>query len=172
MEKKDLKAGMMVELSDGFRYVLIPNSYGLQLVDVANATIWKSSLHYFNDDLTASDKFIKNIVKVYGLSDTSPFYFINRKLLWERDFKIKLTTEEIEILKALKVLGMNYLIRDIKDNICAYKTTLTSRREKNVFYEGDNFVVFDDYFNYFKYFKFVGEERTMYQIDELLKGVK
>jgi len=166
MEKKDLKAGMMVELRDGSRYILIPNSYGLQLINVKNATNWESSLSGFNDDLTAKIEFMKNIVKVYDLSDTSPFYFINRKLLWEREPKIKLTQEEIEILKALKVLGYEKIFREEDDVEKSKSSYLTAYKELSQ--NCSHWLVLDT-----DAFKFVKQGHAQWHsIDELLKGVK
>ena len=167
MEKKDLKAGMMVELRNGSRYVLIPNSYGLQLINVKNATNWESSLSGFNDDLTSSDKFIKNIVKVYGLSYTSPFNLDDRKLLWERDFKIKLTTEEIEILKALKVLGMKAIARDKDRRLNAFDTLCLGSTDDGYWLKSfvNTIGIKSSTFNFIKCEK-------AESIDELLKGVK
>lgn len=167
MEKKDLKAGMMVELRNGSRYILIPNSYGLQLISEEDIAIWACSLSIFNDDLTSKNEFMKNIVKVYDLSYTSPFNLDDRKLLWERDFKIKLTTEEIEILKALKVLGMKAIARDKDGRLNAFDTLCLGSTDDGYWLKSfvNTIGIKSSTFNFIEYEK-------AESIDELLKGVK
>ena len=84
----------------------------------------------------------------------------------EVEVKVELTAQEIEILKALKVLGFNWIARDKNNELCAYNLKPT----KNSF-EYDTF----DHLYYLKKYLFTfitwqDEEAT--EIEELLCGLQ
>lgn len=168
MEKKDLKAGMMVELDNGLKCILGPIKKGLQLMYMRNEA-WHCvrGLDDYKDDLTAVSVIDAGIDIVYDLSTTSPFVFENRKLLWERGPKIKLTTEEIEILKALKVLGMKAIARDKDGRLNAFDTLCLGSTDDGYWLKSfvNTIGIKSSTFNFIEYEK-------AESIDELLKGVK
>lgn len=116
MTKKDLKNGMIVELREGTRYLYCEGVMrGLNAWDLIST---------YTDDLKCPEFSRLDIVKVY--EDTKE-YNLNTifehdylKLIWQRPKPPKLSEREIEILKALDVLGYKYIARDKGGGICVY----------------------------------------------------
>lgn len=113
MTKKDLKNGMIVELRDGTRYLYCEGV-------IRGLDAWNVMSNY-TDNLNNTQFRHLDIVKVY--EDTRKynlntiFEYQYLKLIWQR---LKLSEREIEILKALDVIGYKYIARDRDSNIFAY----------------------------------------------------
>ena len=165
MKKEDLKAGMGVELRNGFLCVLVPNKDKLCLMYHNEKRMgWASSIPDYNNSLANNDFLEHDIMKVFDLSDYSPFYFENRTLLWEREPKIKLTDEEIEILKALKVLDMKFIARNRGGQLNAFNARYTGCEDGVWLIPHNNSIrVKSNVFN------FIDDEKVQ-SINELLKG--
>jgi hypothetical protein len=167
MKKEDLKAGMGVELRNGQLCVLVPSKDKLCLLyHGAKRVGWASSLPDYNNSLAHTDFLEYDIMKVYDLSDVSPFFFEKRELLWEREPEIKLTNEEIEILKALKVLGMKLIGRDKDGSLNAFDACYLGFDEE--LWLRKNIV---DIPLQSRLFSFITYKKP-YSINQLLKGVK
>lgn len=165
MKKNELKSGMVVEYRDGIKRLII----GDKLIGDDG----HSSLSNFNDDLKHILYSDLDIIKVYKYKYTSIFSELlkddNLNLIWERKEKPKVTDREVEILKALKVLGYVWLARDKNGELYAFFNEPTK-----------SFSVWDDdneeeryYFpikekDLFNFIKWEDEEPT--SIDDLLKG--
>lgn len=117
MNKKDLKNGMILETRKGTRYLYCEGVMrGLDEWDLIST---------YTDDLKCIEFSHLDIVKVY--EDTRE-YNLNTifehgylKLIWQRPKPPKLSEREIEILKALDVIGFKYIARDKGGNIFAYQ---------------------------------------------------
>ncbi len=133
MKKSDLKNGCVVEVRNGNKYFKIDNT----LIN-SNFRSW-ASLDFYNEDLTRREKDEKeyDIMKVNNEVENIFFDGCYRAISQVLDDKkdvwtwvregIKLTDEEKEILKALKVLGFNYIAKDECKLLYAY-TKLPSKR--------------------------------------------
>lgn len=118
MKKNELKSGMIVEYRNGNRRLVVNDD----LIGSSGAGF----LSYYDDDLkyVGNDVYdVLDIIKVYKYKYCMR---LNRlleddslDLIWERK-EIKLTDKEIEILKALKLLGFNFLARDENNDLYAY----------------------------------------------------
>lgn len=116
MTKKDLKNGMIVETRGGARYLYCEGVLrGLSEWDL---------ISYYTDNLKCPEFPLLDIVKVY--EDTKEcnlrtiFEYEYLRLIWQRPEPQKLSEREIEILKALDVIGFTYIARDKGGNILAY----------------------------------------------------
>lgn len=164
MKKNELKSGMIVKYRDGSKRLVV----GDNLI----GDDYYTSLPNFNDDLKHTLLRELDIIKVYNNHSASNFSGLleddNLDLIWERK-DIKLTDREIEILKALKLLGFNFLARDDSPYLHAY----TDKPDKYSYYwesdYGDD-VYIDNNNNIFDFIKWEDKEPT--NIDELLKGGK
>lgn len=166
MLKKDLLSGMILELRNGKRYLLINET--MINFDIALTINW------FEDDLTYSPDNQQDIVKVYrssmlySLKDT--FKDKHLDLIWERkeSNEIDLTDREVEILKALKVFGHTYIARDsnaLYGNLYGFRDE-PIKGTYSWFIRGSNARLEKDIF---KFIKWDDVEPT--KIDDLLKGV-
>lgn len=118
MNKKDLKNGMIVELRNGTRYLYCEGV-------IRGLDEWNVISNY-TDTLNNTAFPHLDIVKVY---EDPKMYNLNRifkhqylKLIWQRPEPPKLSKKEIEILKALDVIGFKYIARDKSGNIFAYQS--------------------------------------------------
>lgn len=105
-----LKAGMLVELKNGTKGILIPVEQCLEVFSindleaVTDAIIYDESLSYWDEQYS--------IVKIYGLSkDYSLFKESGRDLLWEYKEPVK----EITIAEIEEKLGYKIKIVDNKE---------------------------------------------------------
>ena len=160
---QDLKDGMILELRDGKRYLLTNG----MMCDFEKTTSFNS----YHDNLISLYSTKYDIIRVYKVRLLTPLIINTFKdeyldLIWERK---ELTDREIEVLKALKTLGLEWLARDEdgeiflyqdkpeKDSSCWYVDSESywqpTKKDKDLF----NFIKWED------------EEPT--KIDDLLKGV-
>ena len=162
MKKSDLKSGMIVELRDGKRYLFTSGV----LLDFDGYIM----LINYTEDLKSKHYEAQDIVKVYKgnkpHSLTSMFKDTYLTMQWERK-EIKLTDEEIEILKALKTLDFEWLARDEDDALNAYSGTPYKDDCVWNFVSGRVYQSIGVYSNLFDFVKWEDEEPTY--IDDLLK---
>lgn len=104
--KKDLKSGMVVELRNGSKRLIIECDEGLICVEISNADF----VSQYNKDLTHSVHKHLDIQKVFDYPTISINYMIgkNKKPIWERKAPKEMTIKEIE-----KELG--YPIKIVKE---------------------------------------------------------
>lgn len=166
MRKEDLKDGMILEMRNGKRFLLVNDV----MRDLDNFI----GLSSYNNDLTHTQYAHFDIVKVYKdtreYSLRSKFKDRNLTFIWEREPKIKLTDREIDILKVLKIFGYEWVARDKSDDLYVfiYKPT---RQSNGVWFDEE------DYFfpikgkgkGLFNFIKWEDEEPI--NIDDLLKRV-
>lgn len=163
MKKNELKSGMIVEYRDGEKRLVIDNDL---IGDDGH-----SSLSNFNDDLKHILYSDLDIIKVYKYKYTYIFSELlkddNLNLIWERK-EIKLTDKEIEILKALKVLGYEFLSRDgvDYDSLYAYSEKPYKAGDYWIIDAGDYLKINSDFLDFIKW-----EDKEPKNIDDLLKGV-
>lgn len=115
MTKKDLKSGMVVELRNGERYLF----NGVVLINFEGYMIMAIN---YSQDLRSKHYREQDIVKVYKSKPNSLRTIFQDKyltMIWDRK-NMKLTDEEIEILKALKTLHFDFLARDKDYALNAY----------------------------------------------------
>lgn len=121
-EKKNLRAGMLVEIKSGaLLLVVITDWEGSSfLLDEDN---WLS-LDSYNNDLTIRRRYdsdTKDIVKVYSADrGTLNDMKVSKKLIWDRDYKRELTLDEIEEKLGYKVTIVSH---------ASQKKTLLEERE-------------------------------------------
>lgn len=121
MTKKDLENGMIVDLRCGTRYLYCEGVMrGLDAWDLIST---------YTNNLKCTEFPHLDIVKVYedtkehNLSTIFEYEFL--KPIWERPKPPKLSEKEIEILKALDVIGFTHIARDKGGNIFAYSSEPT-----------------------------------------------
>lgn len=116
MNKKDLKNEMIVETRHGTRYLYYEGV-------MRSLESWNVLANY-TDNLNNIDFRNLDIVKVYKSTGKCSLNIIfNSKyleLVWQRPEIPELSEREIEVLKALDVLGFKYIARDGNSNIYAY----------------------------------------------------
>lgn len=117
MTKQELKNGMIVETGEDIKY--------LYLDEILRGYGGWICLSGYNDDLTFSNRDFPefDIVKVYkneSISLKNIFRNEFLELIWVRPETQKLSEREIEVLKALDVLGYKYIARNESGNIFAY----------------------------------------------------
>lgn len=116
MVKSDLKDGMVVELRNGDRYILMCN-YFRKYSNCFNVDM-------INEDLTHNSEYRQyDILKVY--THNSIYYTMNGmfedlELVWERKEKPKLTEDEKVILRNLSE-EYEYIARDSYGDLYIYK---------------------------------------------------
>lgn len=119
MTKQELKNGMIVETRDGFKY--------LYCEGILMATIGWEDINNYNDNLIIKDRDFSyfDIIRVYKDKGAHALQNIfkdyNLSLIWERPETPKLSEREIEMLKALDVIGFTHIARDKGGNIFAYQ---------------------------------------------------
>lgn len=103
MRKKDLKSGMIVELQNEERYLLVRFDNGLHGV----GQISELNLDEFNDDLTCGGASKYDIVKIYLPEDVVSFNdfmdVFRCREIWSRDESREISAEE-----AFRVLREHY----------------------------------------------------------------
>lgn len=163
MKKNELKNDMIVELRNGDkRLVVDDNLFGNNGFD---------HLSNYKDDLKNKEFSVLDIIKVYKYKFARSFYSIldydNLNLIWERK-EIKLTDKEIEILKALKVLGYEFLSRDgvDYDSLYAYSEKPYKAGDYWIIDAGDYLKINSDFLDFIKW-----EDKEPKNIDDLLKGI-
>ena len=162
MKKSDLNSGMVVETRDRELYLVV----GDKLIGVYGCL---NLLHYLDNlEHTLFSNF--DIIKVYRYKLHYGFSELlkddNLELIWQRK-DIKLTDKEVEILKALKTLGFNWIARNKSDYLYAYST-----RPKKLIYhwnEGTSEISLNHLVE-FDFIKWEDEEPT--NIDDLLKELE
>lgn len=166
MRKQDLKDGMILEMRDGKRYLLV-NGILRDPDDFIRLSSYNNDLTYLTHRRHTFD-----IIKVYG--DTTAYSLRSifedeyLSLLWERK-EIKLNDREIEILKALKTLCYTYIARDKNSNLYAYK----ERPSKHMlsWWIDDSWIISipneKDLFNFIKW-----EDEEATNIDDLLNKMQ
>lgn len=92
--KKDLKSGMVVELRNGSKRLIIECVEGLICAEISNADFASQ----YNKDLTHSVHKHLDIQKVFDYPTISLNYMIdrNKKPIWERKVPKRMTITEIE----------------------------------------------------------------------------
>lgn len=165
MKKSDLRSGMIVELKDGKRYLFTSGV----LLDFDGYIM----LINYSEDLKSKYNPSQDIVKVYKGNNphslTSMFQDTYLTMIWERK-DIKLTDEEIEILKALKTLHFEWLARDESGDLYAYSGTLYKDDCTWDFVSAGVYQSIGVYSNLFDFVKWEDEEPTY--IDDLLKEIE
>ena len=115
MKKNELKSGMIVEYRYGPKMLVVG--------DKLFGDGYSESLSNYTDDLESIVFDDLDIIRVYNYKIAGSLYDLleddNLDIIWERK-EIKLTDKEIEILKALKLLGFNFLARDENNDLYAY----------------------------------------------------
>ena len=155
MKKSELKNGMVVELRDGDRYMVVG--------DMIMSDIYFISFRRFDENLLAEYGLKEyDIMKIYnqvrslnGIKNTS-------YLLWKRPEKVIYTEKELEILKALKVLRYKWIARDIINNLNAYKGI--PRLEGGYWFGVEENHLYYGMFTNIKY-----EDKEPHNINEMLK---
>lgn len=163
MLKKDLKDGMVVELRNGQRYLLINN----RMLDLGGFV----RLTNYSEDLKNENSKGYDIVKVYEIeiaySLTDIFKDANLTLTWERK-EYELTDKEVEVLKELNTLGFNWIARDYDDELNAFTRKPKCRYEMWYAEKGYSNLINNDK-TLFSFIQWIDNEPT--KIDDLLKGV-
>lgn len=104
--KKDLKSGMVVELKNGSKRLIIECDEELICVEISNADF----VSQYNEDLTHSVHKHLDIQKVFNYPTISLNYVVerNKKAIWERKAPKEMTIKDVE-----KELG--YPIKIVKE---------------------------------------------------------
>src|SRR5690606_11993145 len=115
MKKSDLKSGMVVKTQEENLYLVV----GDKLIGEYGYL----NLASYHDNLEHTLFRDFNIIKVYNYKLGRIFSRLldedNLELIWEQK-KHELTSHEIDVLKALKTLGFNWIARDRNNNLYAY----------------------------------------------------
>lgn len=105
MKKSDLKTGMVVELKDGDKMVVLLNTINGDLFKSINkGTAW-DTLRYYDEDLKNNQNLGLDVMKVYRYMHEYR-YLGNEKLelIWEREKP----TKEISSTEAFAILKKHY----------------------------------------------------------------
>ena len=114
MKKSELADRMVVELRNGDRYMVVG--------DMIMSDIYFISFRSFDENLLAEYGLKEyDIMKIYNQVHSLNEIETTKDLLWKRPKEVIYTEKELEILKALKVLGYKWIARDIINNLNAYK---------------------------------------------------
>lgn len=168
MTKKDLKNGMIVEAREGTRYLCCDEV-------IRGLNEWNVMSNY-TDNLNNTKFRQLDIVKVY--EDTG-MYNLNTifkhdylKLIWQRPETPKLSEKEIEILKALDVIGFTHIARDRNSNIYAYYSEL--KKPCNFSSLANGSLYFEIKTGLFAFIMFADEKTTSIQelLSDFEKGEK
>lgn len=160
MKNSDLKSGMIVETQEEKLYLVV----GDKLIGEDGYL----NLASYHDDLKHTLFRDFDIIKVYNYKLGRSFSRLldddNLELIWERK-DIKLTNKEVEILKALRTLSYDFLVRDENGELYACK----EKPERQLYYwYKDELTRIDK--DLFTFIKWEDEEPT--NIDELLKELE
>jgi hypothetical protein len=114
MKKSELKNGMVVELRDGRRYIVVG--------DELMCDIYFISFRSFDENLLAEYGLKEyDIMKIYNQVRSLNEIETTKDLLWKRPKEVIYTEGEIAILKALDVLGFERIERKTTDTLYATK---------------------------------------------------
>lgn len=162
MKKSDLKSGMVVETREGELYLVV--GYFITKEDGHNL------LTNYKENLLNNNHYYLDIVKVYEFKNkinnnnaASIRTLFNKKhltLLWERK-EYKLAKREIDVLKALRTLSYDFLVRDENGELYACKEK--PARQMYYWYKDELTRIDKDLFTFVKW----GEEEPT-KIDDLL----
>ena len=163
MKKSDLKNGMIVEYRNGFRRLVVNDEL---IGDDGHL-----SLTEYNDDLKINELYRNlDIIKVYkyklGWSFNRLLDDDNLELIWERK-EYELTKREIEILKALKTLDYEFLVRNESGMLYAIKKKPEKKCLIGVWYSDELTLIDKDLFTFIKW-----EDEEPTNINELLKELE
>lgn len=180
MKKQDLKAGMVVEIREGEKYLITKGHDHLVLTCLPSGSVYDVLEHY-NDDLKMSSA-IACLLGVQKESDIVKVYSDHTmtNILWERKVKPSLNIDEINLLRFIqryhdRKRDYEWIARDEDGGLYVY----VSRPEKrddywdNKHHLGDLGPIgganplrpFNDMFKFIKW-----EDEEPYSISELLKG--
>lgn len=160
MRKSDLQNGMAVEFRNGQRGIVI-NDFITSLNDYRMLTTFKDDLkHKFNKNF--------DIIKIYNINkEQSLQYILNHlQLIWERELKIQLTEQEINILSSLEA-KYKYIARDFDGNLYLYEM----EPEKGVYsqqWDGVGCMPFEAFKHLFTSIQF--ENKYPVNIHDILEG--
>ena len=109
MTKKDLQSGMVVELFNGNKYLVLDSDIGKILVD--DSTYFKLSDYDINLNFAATDddelvlKFsIKKVFKIHGhIGLNTLFDLYNLRLIWDRKYISERKISKNEIRKIFNI---------------------------------------------------------------------
>lgn len=118
MNKRDLKHGNVVETREGFRYLYINDKSNCNvdwLVNLDKKDCDMKNIYNYRDDLTYNHMALHHldIVRVYK-------DYTCKELLWERKEPIKLSDDEITILRNIDE-EFKYIVRDGNGLLYIYK---------------------------------------------------
>ena len=107
MKKSDLKNGMVVELRNGKRFLIV-NDLGIGKDTFINLDGYSGYDENLNDISDAKTFDITKIYKTVGTTFKTLFDNERLSLIWEREEKSKLSNEDKQIIKkGLKILNQN-----------------------------------------------------------------
>lgn len=160
MKNSDLKSGMIVRTQELKLYLVV----GDKLIGEDGYL----NLASYHDDLKHTLFKDFNIIKVYnyklGRSFSRLFDDDNLELIWERK-EHELTSHEIDVLKALRTLSYDFLVRDENGELYACKEK--PERQLYYWYKDELTRIDKDLFTFVKW----GDEEPT-KIDDLLKGLE
>lgn len=160
MKNSDLRSGMIVRTQELKLYLVV----GDKLIGEDGYL----NLASYHDDLKHTLFKDFNIIKVYNYKLGRSFSRLldddNLELIWERK-EYKLTKREIDVLKALKTLGYEWLARDKDDELIAHKNKPDKHNE--IFWSNKLYLTTRVDKDLFPFIKWNDKEPT--NIDELLK---
>ena len=146
MKKTDLRTGMRVKTRSGKIFLVIKDietmGYGHQDVAFVNNGFLNGT--EYSDDLIHENFRDFDIVEVFN-SCKEGAYLIGELLKLEEKYSIwkrqEFSNEQKEIFKALKMLGYNYITRDLNYDIYAYEKKPTKKLKYH--WSSDDIVSFE-----------------------------
>lgn len=176
MKKSDLENGMIVELRNGGKYIVIKDftskteRFGGKDIMVGYPNmIGFMDFKNYNDDLYATSGDSEwDIVRVYYRKSIGSSDLV---LLWERK-GIELTDDERKLLEVVYNQGYKWIARDKHGDTYVYN--IKPKKERNYwnnygkyirYNRFQDFIIFKDLFTFIKW-----EDEEPYSIEELLKG--
>lgn len=162
MKKSDLKSGMVVEYRKGDKRLVVNNDL---ISDDGHYT-----LTAYNDDLKDKTSSNLDIIKVYRYIRSGNISQLldddNLELICERK-EHELTSHEIDVLKALKTLGYEWLSRDFDRDLFAFGEKPEKGETTWFNYYHLNSYVDKDLFTFIKW-----EDEEPTNINDLLKEIE
>lgn len=159
MKKSDLKSGMVVKIQDESLYLVV----GDKLIGVDGHL----NLSSYLDNLEHTLFRAFNIIKVYNYKLGRSFSRLldddNLELIWERK-EHELTKREIDVLKALRTLSYDFLVRNENGELYACKEK--PERQMYYWYKDELTRIDKDLFTFVKW----GDDEPT-NINELLRGM-